>query len=118
MGIRRARVTWFAVIRGLPAAGTGRTYHDLVGHRALALLHGPRVLRGHAARLYEHVRRGDHTAAVDHERQLRGRVEAVLLVRLDPPARDRPGAARRDHAELDARSVGPTAVVAHRAIGL
>jgi hypothetical protein len=28
MGIRRARVTWFAVINGLPAAGTGGPYHQ------------------------------------------------------------------------------------------
>ena len=29
MGIRRARVTWFAVIHGLPAAGTtGEPYHQ------------------------------------------------------------------------------------------
>ena len=32
MGIRRARVTWFAVIHGLPAAARARPYHDLLGY--------------------------------------------------------------------------------------
>src|SRR3990167_3260397 len=122
MGIRRARVTWFAVISGLPGAGTGRPYHqssseiipEPVGR---SLQHAGLVCRD-AARLDEGVARRNHAAAVDDELLLRRRVVALLGIDLDPPARDLAEAAVWNEVDLLGRAVRQPLVVADRAVGL
>src|SRR3569832_2125927 len=115
MGIRRRTVTWFAVIQGLPGAGTGRPY--LIGSKL-----GTGWVDGHAARLDVDLRIHLGAAALDHELEVRVgvRVAASHGVLDHVPARRRVRglAARRDQVELDILATAHALDLADRAIGI